>query len=78
LKRDRQSWKQLLETVSTDAGRQMDRSDEHSENADAPRIEILEPDSNVKLRRFEQRRKHPLESVSIDEGRQIDSSDEAE
>jgi hypothetical protein len=61
---------------SIDEGIQIDRSDEQDSNADLPRIEILEPDSNVKSERSSQLSKHESEMISMDEGIQIDRSDE--
>jgi hypothetical protein len=60
-----------LEIVSIDAGRQIDRSDEHHSNADSPSLTIAEPASNAKCEMLLQDRKHELEIVSIDEGMQI-------
>jgi hypothetical protein len=54
----------------------MDSSEEQSRNTDLPRIESLEPDSNVKFARFAQLAKHESQILSIEEGIQIDSSDE--
>jgi hypothetical protein len=51
-------------------------SDEQLSNADSPRIDTLEPLSNVTLESFEQQAKQPFGMVSIDEGMQIDFSDE--
>jgi hypothetical protein len=65
-----------LESVVSDGGRQIDRSDEHPENADSPSIETLEPASNVKCERSVQFLKQPHEIVSIDAGIQIHLSDE--
>jgi hypothetical protein len=59
-----------------DEGIQIDSSDEQFRNADSPRIEVLQPDSNVNFLSCEQSLKHDFEIVSIDEGIQIDSSDE--
>jgi hypothetical protein len=53
-------------------GMQIDRSDEQDANAEAPGMESLQPDSNVKSDRFVQLQKQKLESVSIDEEMQID------
>jgi hypothetical protein len=43
----RQFLKQYSEIVRTDAGIQIDCSNEQSENADLPKIETLEPGSNL-------------------------------
>jgi hypothetical protein len=61
--------------VSSDEGRQIDRSDEQYQNADSPRTKSLDPVSNVKSERRPQLLKHDLEIVSIDEGIQIDRSE---
>jgi hypothetical protein len=58
--------------ASTDEGIQIDRSDEHSKNADLPRFESREPNSNVKFERFSQFEKQASEMASTDEGIQID------
>jgi hypothetical protein len=55
---------------------QIDRRNKHSSNADFPKIETLEPASNVKFERVQQSLKQALEIVSTDEGIQIDSRDE--
>jgi hypothetical protein len=39
--------KQARESIAVDEGMQIDRSDEHSTNADSPRVEILHPGANV-------------------------------
>jgi hypothetical protein len=46
------SLKQFLEIVSIDEGIEIERSLEHSMNADSPRCASLEPGSNVKVLRF--------------------------
>jgi hypothetical protein len=38
--------------VSTDDGRESDLSHEHVSKAELPRLETLEPDSNVPVERF--------------------------
>jgi hypothetical protein len=64
--------KQDSEIVSIDEGRQIDSSDEQSENADSPRSESLDPLSNVKVARHSHDLKQELEIVSIEDGIQID------
>jgi hypothetical protein len=64
--------KQNPEIVSIDEGRQIDWSDEQDANASAPKLESLEPDSNVTCESAVQSRKQLLAIVSIDEGIQID------
>jgi hypothetical protein len=71
-----QSAKQRFETVSIEAGIQIDRSDKQHENTDSLRFETREPASNVKTDRLLQLAKQPAEIVAIDEGIQIDRSDE--
>jgi hypothetical protein len=58
--------------TTIDEGRQIDRSDKQSSKADPPRIEILEPVSNVTVERAWQLLKVESEIVSIDDGIQID------
>jgi hypothetical protein len=65
-----------LEIIAADAGIQIDRRDEQSENADSPRHESLEPDSNLKSESFEHMKKQNWNIVSVEEGTQIDRSDE--
>jgi hypothetical protein len=67
--------KQEGEIASTEDGIQIDRSDAQRPNADSPRLEILEPGSNVKFERDLQPKKQESRIVSTDEGIQIDSSD---
>jgi hypothetical protein len=40
-----------------------DRSDEHIQKADLPRLEIVQPDSSVKSERFRQSKKHHRQIV---------------
>jgi hypothetical protein len=54
----------------------MDSSDEHSSNADSPRIRTRLPDPKVSFERLPQDLKQDLAIDSTDEGIQIDSSDE--
>jgi hypothetical protein len=68
--------KQDPEIVSIDAGRQIDRRDEQAANADSPKIEFREPNSNITVRRFLHDLKHSRGMSSISEGRQSDPSDE--
>jgi hypothetical protein len=70
------SLKQLSPIASTDAGIQIDLSEQHSSNADFPSVEIREPDSNVKFESIAQSKKQDAEIVSTDEGTQIDRNDE--
>jgi hypothetical protein len=51
--------------VSIDEGIQIDRTDEQYENADLPRIEILQSNANVTESRQAHWLKHPAETVSI-------------
>jgi hypothetical protein len=57
-------------------GMQISGSDGQRANAPGPRVEILHPDSNVKLARLLQSLKQDFEIVVIDEGMQIDVRDE--
>jgi hypothetical protein len=52
VERKLQLWKQYLEIVSTDAGMQIDRSDEQAENASCSMFESREPVPNVTLASF--------------------------
>jgi hypothetical protein len=61
--------------VSIDEGMQIVRSDEQPSNAESPRVEIRQGDSNVKSERLSQRRKQEPERIAVDEGMQIDRSD---
>jgi hypothetical protein len=54
----------------------IEESDEHSENADSPIRESLEPDSNVTVESDSQSRKQLSHTDSTDDGIQIDESDE--
>jgi hypothetical protein len=54
-----------------DDGREIDWSDEHPAHAYRPRVETLEPDSNVKFTRFVQSLKHFIEIASTDAGMHI-------
>jgi hypothetical protein len=67
-----QEEKQELEIVSIDAGREINRSDEHFANADSSRIRTLLPASNRRFERLRQPQKQELEIVSIEEGMQIE------
>jgi hypothetical protein len=58
--------------VSTDAGRQIDCSEEQDTNAASSREEIWQSGSNVKLDSLKQELKHNTEIVSINEGMQMD------
>jgi hypothetical protein len=64
--------KQSGPMAATDEGTEIDSSDEQQANASSASIESLEPDSNVKSERLEQKAKHERGIVSIDEGMQID------
>jgi hypothetical protein len=63
-------------TARRPAGRQIDSSAGHSENALTSKTESREPDSNVRIDKLLQWEKHACEMVSIDEGIRIDCSDE--
>jgi hypothetical protein len=65
-----------ISVVSSEEGHQIDESDEHSENANRPTHESVEPDSNVTVERDGHRAKDSLPRVLTEEGRQIDKSDE--
>jgi hypothetical protein len=54
---------------------QIVRRDKQRANAESPRAEIRQGDSNVKSDRLSQRRKQDRESTAVDEGMQIDRSD---
>jgi hypothetical protein len=56
--------KQFSQTLSTDAGMQIDESDEHSENANGPIRESFESASNVTLQSPRHNRKQRLPSIS--------------
>jgi hypothetical protein len=60
------------EIVSTDAGIQIDCSDEQFRKGESPRLRTFEPDSNVKLESFRQERKQYPPIDVVDEGMQID------
>jgi hypothetical protein len=64
-----------LPIVLIDEGMQIEESDEQYENADSPRVESLQPDSNVTVKSFPQDWKQCAEIVSTDEGIQIDPSE---
>jgi hypothetical protein len=55
---------------------QIDESEEQSANADSPRCESFEPDSNVTAERERHLKKHFSPSRSTEEGMQIDERDE--
>jgi hypothetical protein len=55
---------------------QIVRSDEQLANAESPRVESRQGDSNVKSDRLSQPRKQEPESIAVDEGMQIDRSEE--
>jgi hypothetical protein len=57
---------------STDEGTETDGSDPQNPNADSPRTETRQEDSNVKAQSLPQNTKHDLPIVSTDEGMQID------
>jgi hypothetical protein len=67
-----QNSKQELAIISTDEGMQIDSSDEQFANADFPRCESRQPESNVKSERFLHSLKQKGAIVSIDEGMIID------
>jgi hypothetical protein len=60
---------------STGEGRQIDVSRTQFANADSPRSERLEPDSNVTCERLIQFLKQPPEMLSVDEGIQTERRD---
>jgi hypothetical protein len=62
--------------ISTDEGRQIDESNEHSSNIEGSRRESLDPDSNMTLERDVHFKKQHCLSVVTDEGMQIEESDE--
>jgi hypothetical protein len=67
-----QNQKQHLEIISTDEGIQIDRSDKQFANADAPKVEIWQFESNVTVERLPQNLK-PQERISlVDGGTHID------
>jgi hypothetical protein len=55
---------------ATDERMQIDFSG-HPVNADSPRFEVLQPDSNVRFESHLQGLKHALEIISSDDGMQI-------
>jgi hypothetical protein len=61
--------------TSSEAGMQIDRSDQHCSNANSPRAVILQPGSKTTLERLLQWPKQALEIVRIDGGREIISRD---
>jgi hypothetical protein len=75
VERDSHAEKQLLESLSTEAGMQIDES-EQSQNADSSINKSLEPDSNVAVERDRHPPKHPGQSFSTEEGMQTDEKDE--
>jgi hypothetical protein len=58
--------------VVTDEGMQIDCNDEQEEKTSSSRAESLQPDSNVKSKRFWLQLKQNLEMVSNDDGIQIE------
>jgi hypothetical protein len=58
-----------------DEGIQIDRSDEHSENAEFPRFDTRQPASKTTFERPVHAKKHDSEIVSIDDGIRIDRSE---
>jgi hypothetical protein len=62
--------------ISTEAGMQIDLSDEHCQNARCSIRISLEFDSNVTLEREVQSPKEPEEMISTEAGMQIDLRDE--
>jgi hypothetical protein len=62
--------------VSTDAGRERDRSDEHPENARSPITRSVESGSKVTFESNVQRPKHNRPRNVTDAGIQIDRSEE--
>jgi hypothetical protein len=74
--RDRHSEKHLAQSVSTEAGRQTDVSDEHFANAETQIDDSLESDSNATVESERHRAKDERPRVSTDEGRQIDERNE--
>jgi hypothetical protein len=75
--RDSQSKKQPWQSLSTDAGRQIDESNPHFANVRASSDERREPDSKVTVESDSHSEKHSSPMFSIDEGMQIDESNEA-
>jgi hypothetical protein len=76
MRRSGQPSKQDRQIVSIDAGRQTDRSDEHTANANSPTVNSREPDSNLNVERPSHRLKQRVQIISTDEGIQIVRSDE--
>jgi negative regulator of genetic competence, sporulation and motility len=70
-----QYWKQALTSISTEAGMQIDFSDEQQKNAASSIRRRLEFASNVTLSR-RSLDKHASERISTDAGMQIERSDE--
>jgi hypothetical protein len=70
--RFRQSLKQRFAMVSTEEGRQIERSDGQLPKANSHRKESRPPGSKVKLERAAQYPKQPTEIDSVDAGMQID------
>jgi cell division protein FtsX len=68
--------KQYAERVSTNAGIEIDVSNEQPKNALSPTIESFESVSNVTFDSSSQVAKQHLAMVVTDEGMQIDTSDE--
>jgi hypothetical protein len=66
----------VLSISDTGAGRRIDLSDGHFENADLLIVRSFEPDSNVTDLRLSNPLKHEAQRTSTDEGTQIDSSEE--
>jgi hypothetical protein len=68
--------KQYLAILTTDGGIQLDSSDEHFLNPNVSTMGIVQPGSNVKVKRLVHCSKQYSEMVSTDAGRRKDSSDE--
>jgi hypothetical protein len=62
--------------TSTDDGRQIDESNEQSQNANSSIRESLESDSKLTFDKFRHPEKQFSEMISTDDGIQIDESDE--
>jgi hypothetical protein len=65
-----------LEIIRIVEGIQIDSSDEHLSNAEFPRVDIFEPDSNVTFESFAHPLKQATEIVSTDAGITTDWSSE--
>jgi hypothetical protein len=67
--------KHPLESISTDDGRQILKSDEQPGNTCDSIRESVEPVSNIANRSAVHELKHPESKVSTDDGMQIDEND---